>query len=272
MEPTAESQPRVGAVNYLNSKPLIEGLADTNSGISLSLDYPSRLAQQLARDALDVALIPSIEYLVEPAYDVISDACVAARGPVLSVKMYSRVPVRQIRRLALDEGSRTSAALVRILLAERFDVHPHSEPLPLQQVLSASTADALLVIGDRAMLDPREKFMVSWDLAEEWVNWTGLPFVFALWAARRDRLLPGVEQILTEARDQGVARAEAIARREAPRLGISPQLAHNYLTRNLHFTLGERERRGLQRFYELAVQQGLAPEGNELVFRHCTTA
>src|SRR6188768_2338628 len=96
---------RIGAVNYLNSKPLIEGLAELAPEAELVLDYPSRLARDLSAGRLDVALVPSIACLLEPHYEVVSDACVAARGPVLSVKLYSRVPPQSIRRLALDEGS-----------------------------------------------------------------------------------------------------------------------------------------------------------------------
>ena len=124
---------RIGAVNYLNSKPLIEGL---QAGLSrlptpteLRLDYPSRLADDLESGVLDIALIPLVECLRNPDYEVITDACVATHGPVLSVKLYSRVPIPNITSLALDEGSRTSAALARVLLHERFGLQPQLEPL-----------------------------------------------------------------------------------------------------------------------------------------------
>ena len=263
---------RVGAVNYLNSKPLIEGLEQAAPEIELILDYPSRLADRLARGALDVALIPSIECLLDPGYEIVSDACVATRGPVLSVKLYSRVPIRAIRRVALDEGSRTSAALVRILLAERYRLFPLWESLPLGQSTSGTTADAVLLIGDRAMHLPPEKFAHVWDLGEEWLNWTGLPFVFAMWATRTGTQLAGVEQALSRARDLGVRNLLEIAAREAPLLNISTQMAVTYLTENLYYRLGPAERRGLQRYHELAVKQGLAPGGIDLVFRHCTLA
>src|SRR5262245_25723397 len=132
---------RVGAVNYLNSKPLIEGLAELAPQAELVLDYPSRLADGLSACAIDVGLVPSLTFLVEPEFEVVSDACVAARGAVLSVKLFSRVPPAAIRRLALDEGSRTSAALVRVLLAERHRVEPQVEPLPLDSSPESSSAD-----------------------------------------------------------------------------------------------------------------------------------
>src|SRR5215831_14178958 len=111
---------RVGAVNYLNTKPLIYGLDRIAPQAELVLDLPSRLADGLAAGRLDVALIPSIEFFQKPDYKIVSDACIACRGPVRSVKLFSRVPLERIKTLALDEGSRTSVALVRILLRERF--------------------------------------------------------------------------------------------------------------------------------------------------------
>lgn len=259
---------RIGAVSYLNSKPLIEDLADLTPQAELLLDFPSRLADSLSAGELDVALIPSIEVLRDPDYEIVSDACVATRGAVLSVKLFSRVPLSDIRTLALDEGSRTSATLARVMLAERFGVLPKTKLLPLGSTIEDSSADAILLIGDRAMKPPREPFAATWDLGEEWSRWTGLPFVFAMWATRHDVELDDIEDALSQSRDRGVARLEAIARREAPKLGITVELAHNYLRHNLHFTLGSAERAGLRLFQELAIKSGLAPEGVDLVFRH----
>lgn len=263
---------RIGAVSYLNSKPLIEGLAELAPQAELWLDFPSRLADQLQRGLIDVGLVPSVATLLNPGYEVVSDACVATRGPVLSVKLYSRVPATQIRRLSLDEGSRTSATLVRILLAERHNVFPQIEKLPLDCTLESSSADAILLIGDRAILPPAERFEFTWDLGEEWTRMTGLPFVFALWASRRGAELEGLEEALNAARDRGVERLEQIARREAPLLGLSEQLTLDYLRDNLYYHLGDAERRGLARFQQLAVKHHLVPGGIPLVFRHFTAA
>lgn len=259
---------RLGAVSYLNSKPLVEDLPSLLPEAHVSLDYPSRLADQLASGQLDVALIPSIEYMRRPDYEIISDACVATHGPVLSVKLYSRVDPGAIRTLALDEGSRTSAALARILLLERFGVQPVRQPLPIEMSVQHTTADAILLIGDRAMHAPTEQFHTVWDLGEEWMEWTGLPFVFAMWVARRGVATPHVEQMLSESRDRGVARIPEIAKREAVKLNISAEAAERYLIDNLYFRLTSAERSGLRLFQQLSVQAGLAPEGVELVFRN----
>ena len=262
---------RIGAVNYLNSKPLIEGLgADLESvspGSELFLDYPSRLADDLEAGHLDVALVPSIECLRDPGYEVVTDACVATHGPVLSVKLYSRVPMPEITSLALDEGSRTSATLARVLLAEKFGLHPGLEPLPLGCSVDASSADAILLIGDRAMHPLRETFFDTWDLGDIWSEWTGLPFVFALWATRPGTSLGRVEEALVSARDRGVQRLDLIAEREAADLGIPATEAAGYLHNNLHFHLGHAERHGLELFHRLAVAQGLASESSDVIFR-----
>ena len=263
---------RIGAVTYLNSKPLIEGLNELLPEAELSLDYPSRLAEDLEAGQLDVALVPSIEVLRHADYEIVSDACVATRGPVMSVKLYSRVPLGEIQSLALDAGSRTSAALARIMLQERFGVSPRLEPLPFERSLSSTQTNAVLLIGDRAMHVPVEPFAATWDLGEEWLRWTGLPFVFAVWAAKSRTDLGLVEEALGRARDLGIERAAEIARRESSHLGISETTAYDYLTKNLHFRLGPAERSGLRLFSELSARLGLAPEGADLVFRDCATA
>jgi chorismate dehydratase len=255
---------RIGAVSYLNSKPLIEGLPELTADARVLLDYPSRLADDLAGGLLDVALIPSIEYFGDPDYRILSDACVAARGSVLSVKLYCRVPPGSIATLALDEGSRTSAALARILLAERFGVFPEIEPLPLGHSADSTSADAILLIGDRAMHPLQERFEAIWDLGEEWFGWTGLPFVFAMWVARDGSDLGDVEQALNRARDRGVERINDIAAREAPLLGISEEVAADYLTNNLHYRLGSAERNGLALFHKLAAKIGLVSQFDDL--------
>jgi len=263
---------RIGAVNYLNSKPLIEGLDDAATDADLILDYPSRLADRLSDWDLDAALIPSVEYLRHENYLIVSDACVATRGPVLSVKLYGRRPLSEVRRLALDEGSRTSVVLAQILLYERFSVSPTLEVLRIGQEIQQCSADAILVIGDRAIPQPGESFVETWDLGQEWTQWTGLPFVFAVWAARPETDLERLQKILIDARDRGVSRLSAIARREADVLGIEPSTALSYLHDNLYFRLETAERAGLKLFYELASKRDLVPRGKDIVFRHCAPA
>ncbi|MGD9719702.1 MAG: menaquinone biosynthetic enzyme MqnA/MqnD family protein [Pirellulales bacterium] len=269
MEP---SKLRIGAVNYLNTKPLVYQFERFCPHAELVLDLPSRLADKLSQGRLDVALIPSIEFFHDPSYTIVSDACIACRGPVLSVKLFSRGPIESITTLALDEGSRTSVALARILLNERFHVSPQLEALPIGATLADTDADAVLLIGDRAIQSPPGKFEVVWDLGDEWCRWAELPFVFAMWVGRAGVDLSGIDTGLAEARDAGVARLEEIAEREAASLGLTRPQCLSYLRDNLHFYLGPREQRGLELFYRKAVELGLAPGGIELGLSDCQTS
>lgn len=257
---------RVGAVTYLNARPLVVALGELAPRMQVVMDHPSRLADALAAGRLDVAMIPSIEYARGQGYTIISDACIACDGPVRSVKLFGRVPAEEIRTLALDEGSRTSAALARILLQERFGVTPTTLPLPIGASLNDSAADAVLLIGDRGMAMAQGGFEFVWDLGEEWSRWTGLPFVFALWIARPGVELSGVAELLAAARDEGLLRLAEIARREAPRIGVPEEDCLSYLRDRLTFRFGPPERRGLERFYALAGRQGLAPVEVKLTF------
>jgi chorismate dehydratase len=259
---------RLGAGTYLNTRPLIFCLRRFARDVEVLVDVPSRLADDLAAARLDVAMAPSIEYSRNPGYSIVSDACVACDGPVRSVKLYSRVPVGRIHTLALDEGSRTSAAMARILLKERFALEPRFQRLPIGTPLEDSTADAAVLIGDRGILPPKGRFEFVWDLGEQWARWTGLPFVFAMWIARPGVDLQGFDEILAAARDEGVSRLAEIAHLEAPTLGISEAECLSYLRDNLDFELGERQRQGLELFLKLAGRHGLAPAGVELVFYH----
>jgi chorismate dehydratase len=255
---------RIGAVAYLNSRPLIYGLARQAPAVQLSVDFPSRLADSLAQGRLDVAIIPSIEYLRQPGSTIVSDACIACDGPVRSVKLFSRVPLGQIRSLALDEGSRTSVALARILLAERFGLTPELESLPLGRRLADAAADAAVLIGDRAMREPGHDFPHVCDLGEAWVAWTGLPLVFALWVARPGAPAAPLARLLSAARDAGLCHLDEIAREAAPEIGLPEADCLAYLRDHLRFHLGHRQRLGLRRFFELAVRHGQAPAVRDL--------
>jgi chorismate dehydratase len=166
----------------------------------------------------------------------------------------------------LDDGSRTSAALTRILLQERYGLSPQIERLGIGASAEDSAADAVMLIGDRGMRAPEGRFHFVWDLGEEWCRWTGLPFVCAMWVARPEADLGGLDRALTAARDEGQQRLEEIARLAAPDVGIPEEECLAYLRENLVFRLGDRERRGLMRFWECAARCGLAPAGGELVF------
>jgi chorismate dehydratase len=258
---------RIGAVSYLNTKPLVYRLAELAPRHELVFDLPSRLADDLAAGRLDVALIPSVEYLHRAGdYQIISDACIACRGPVRSVKLFSRVEPQKIRTLALDEGSRTSVALVQILLKERAGVAPKLLPFPIHADPEHIDADALLMIGDRAMRPPAGSYAAEWDLGDIWCRWAELPFVFAMWVARQESGVSGQESggkrdelaaALSRSRDLGVASLQEIATREHAAVGLTYEECLTYLRDHLYFHLGPRERAGLTQFQKHATRLGL---------------
>jgi chorismate dehydratase len=259
---------RIGAVNYLNTKPLIHDLPALAPDAELILDVPSRLADLLADGQLDVALIPVIEYFRAGSYSVVPHISIASRGPVLSVTLFSRVPWTAIRRVALDDGSRTSAALTQVILSRRHNVHPEVVPLPLAHEAEDADADAVLLIGDRAMRACLPGFAHAYDLGQEWQDWTTLPFVYAVWAVREGADLGAVERALHEAKRRGCARIGEIAHREAPALGLDAGFCRRYLANIIHFDLGPREQAGLHHYYMLACELGLARRGVNLDFYH----
>ncbi|MBX9584894.1 MAG: menaquinone biosynthesis protein [Gemmataceae bacterium] len=259
---------RVGAVNYLNTKPLVERLTAFAPSIDLSFDLPSRLADRLVAGEFEVGLIPVVEYFRGDRYSYIPGVAIGSRGPVLSVTLFSRVPWPEIRSVALDEGSRTSAALTRILLEKRYGIRPAVEPLPIDAPADDLATDAVLLIGDRAMRACLPGHRYAYDLGREWADWTGLPFVYAVWAVRDGVDLGPAAAAFRKAKDHGLAHAGEIAQREAPALGLDPAYCRRYFDAIINYDLGPRELAGLGRFYDLAADLGLAPQGVDLVRYH----
>jgi chorismate dehydratase len=257
---------RIGAVEYLNTKPLICDLDQLAPDAELLLEVPSKLADMLAVGQLDVALIPVVEYFRGTGYSVVPDLSIASRGPVLSVTLFSKLPWTEIRRVALDEGSRTSAALTQVLLRRKYGVKPEVTPLPMNRTAEEADADAVLLIGDRAMRACLPGFRYAYDLGQEWHDWTGLPFVYAVWAVREGVDLGLVEEALYEAKRRGLANVGKIAAREAPKLNLDAGFCRRYLDNIIHFDLGPREQAGLHHYYMLACELGLARRGVNLDF------
>jgi chorismate dehydratase len=259
---------RVGVVLYLNTEPLVCGLAEDAPEAELIEDVPSRLAKMLAAGQLDVAIVSSIEAFRHEGYRVVSDACIASRGPVLSVKLFCRVPPGRIRRLALDAASRTSTALARIVLAERYDCRPEVVDFPLDGRAEDLPADldGVVVIGDRCMRIEPGAFAHQLDLGAEWAKWTGLPFVYAVWTARSGVDLGALAGKLENARDRGLTQLAEIADREADARGLGRDLCYDYLSRRMHYRLGPEERAGLEAFGARAGEFGLAPKGRTVEF------
>src|SRR5262249_27663141 len=158
------------------------------------------------------------------------------------------------------------AALTQVILRSRYGVNPQVVSLPIDQPAEEVDADAVLLIGDRAMRACLPGFAFAFDLGQEWADWTGLPFVYAVWAVRPGVDLGGVAGALAEAKRRGQSRVGPIARDEAPRLGLDAGYCRRYLTNIIHFDLGPREQAGLHHYYMLACQTGLARPGVNLEY------
>jgi chorismate dehydratase len=255
--PSLASQPlrqptRIGAVSYLNTKPLIYGLENAlEPGDALSLDLPSRLATDLASGAIDIGLIPVVEYFQHPDFEIVSNAVIACRGPVWSVRVFFRCDPHEVRSLALDEGSRTSAALSKVLFHQKYGFVPKTIPLKMDDDPVESPADAVLLIGDRAMHPEsfRPAFQSDWDLGQTWFEETGFPFVFAMWVAR-NHSFANAEWVkaFETARDKGLLHVREIAQSAANKYQLTASQCEDYLTKYIRFFLNEDERRGLHEF------------------------
>jgi chorismate dehydratase len=243
---------RLGAVGYLNARPLVYGL-EQSPRFELRFDVPSRCADLLHEGAIDVGLVPSIEYLRGPEpYWIVPGPAIASRGSVASVLLYTTRPIGDVRTIALDTSSRTSVALVRVLCAREFGIAPTlvSHGPDLRTMLTV--CDAALVIGDLALFETSEVEKI--DLGEAWTKATGLPFVYAFWAGRAGRVTSADVRALQHARDEGAAHPRDVAHVHFPGDPARQDVATRYLRDNIRYHLGTEERDALERFYQYAAE------------------
>jgi chorismate dehydratase len=257
---------RLGAVSYLNTKPLVHGLEKRPDLFDVRFDVPAQCAALLHEGRIDLGLIPAIEYL-RGDYRIVPGVAIGSNGPVASVAVFSRVPVDRIATLAIDISSRTSVALTRILCARHWKISPKLTPAEPDLRAMLARADAALIIGDPALhIDANAEGVLKLDLGEQWKALTGLPFVYAMWSGRPDAC--GTEHVaeLNAARDRGVKDVALIARDHARGDTRRESRAKCYLSDNLEYGLGAAEIEGLHRFHEFAAEQGLVPGLRELRF------
>ena len=247
---------RLGAVDYLNARPLVYGIEVRSHLFSLRFDVPSKCAALLHEGSIDVGMIPSIEYLRRAGYRIVPGIGIVSDGPVASVALFTTTPVDRIRSIAADTSSRTSTALLRVLCVERFGIDPSFVPMAPDPAVMLRRCDAALLIGDPALfLDHDALGATKVDLGEQWTSITGLPFVWAFWAGRPGILSSEAIDALVACRDAGVAASDEIAM-----VYCGPERAARcqaYLRENIHYSLGEREEAGLRKFYELAGRHGI---------------
>lgn len=276
---------RLGVVSFLNSRPLIAGLADDPLA-TLTFDVPAALAGRLERGEVDAALVPIIDVLRRAdRWRIVSDACIGCDGETMTVRVFAQVPPDRIETLWADADSHTSVALATILWRELF-----GRDLELRRLHARpqrpDDLSAVLLIGDKVVAPGRGRFAYEVDLGGAWRQHTGLPFVFAVWAAPNGELrtanselmetasdspnsllatrYSSLAALLGAARDRGVATATEIAERDGPRLGWPVELARRYLTQCLTFRLDGRHVAGAERFARQCQAFGLVPPGHVL--------
>lgn len=251
---------RLGAVGYLNARPLVHGLDRRADRFTLRFDPPAVCAALLRDGAIDLGMIPSIEYPRGPDYRIVPGVAIASVGPVASVALYARKPIADVRSVAVDAGSRTSVALLQVLCARSFKIDPALEPMPPDLDAMLARSDAALVIGDAALfLDHEAVHLRKTDLGEAWTALTGKAFVWAIWAGRRGALTAADVAALQAARDAGVAASEAIATEYACGDIRRAAIGRCYLRANMRYHLDEEATSGLEEFVRLASEVGLAP-------------
>jgi chorismate dehydratase len=238
---------RVGIVNYLNTKPLIYGLElpPIADKIELVGTYPSKLAELLKEDKIDVGLIPVAAIPQLPVHFIVGNYCIAAEGEIASVCLFSEVPMNQIQKVYLDYQSRSSVALLKWLMKEYWGINPElieSEDESYRDKIKGTTAG--LVIGDRA-LEQRKVSTYFYDLGSEWRAITGLPFVFAAWVSNK-QLDAAFIEAFDRANSIGLQHIDEIVK-DNP---FDLYDLRKYYTLHLSYYLDERKRAGMNRFLQ----------------------
>jgi chorismate dehydratase len=256
---------RLGSVSYLNTRPLVFGL-DTHPDFIVRFDVPSRCAELLENGEVDLGLIPSFEYgrraithgTGPGSYFIVPRVAIASVDAVDSVALFSKKPIRDIRSIALDTSSRTSANLLRLLCAAWFKINPVFEPAPPDLSRMLADHDAALLIGDPALFTDAEALgLHKTDLGATWREMTGLPFVWAFWTGRLDAAGPAVCRTLAETRDRGLQHIDQIAAAFAPDDPARAAKAARYLTESIAFDLEGPFETGLRTYYALLAEHGL---------------
>lgn len=267
-EPT-DHLPRIAASSYLNTAPLIWSFISGTQRESVKLftdTAPARCADMLAKGEVEAALVPVIEYQRLADVAIVPDVCVGSRSAVHSVVLVSRLNnLKRVKRVALDDSSRTSVALVKIIFREFLGFEPEWETSPPDLKSMLARADAALIIGDPAMKISRDQFRV-FDLATLWHDYTGLGFVFAMWMARGDRAAAVRAIDFVRARDEGLAHLDDIAEEYRTQLSLSAEEIKDYLTLNIAFQLDEEMKQGVELYFELAYKHQLIAKKKSVTF------
>ena len=260
---------RISIVQYLNTTPLVRGFTHgpLRGKYELSFTVPSQCAEALRAGAVDVAIIPAIEYQRTDGLVVLPDLSISSKNKVRSLLLIAKKPLKEVRRVALDRSSRSTQALVRILCAKHWGIAPEffeAEP-ELGEMLQE--ADAALLIGDPALqfaLDgasfaelTRNKKLNVFDMVAEWRAMTNLPAVLAVWAGRVEAVTAEVVEDFQASLAYGMTHLDEICEEAAEEMKLQAEELRSYLVENIDYGLDAESRRGLQKYYELAAELGI---------------
>ena len=249
---------RIGSIPYLNVRPLIYGIED-----QVISTVPAQLAERLHQGEIDVGIVPVAAVLQHDQYDILDRVAIAANGPVRSVLLFHKEPIAELHRIAVDPASRSSVMLLRVLLRMVYRIEPEFYACPPDVQLTEHPA--VLMIGDAAIrysLAPAAPRPHVLDLAAAWRDWTGLPFVFAVWAGQRGVFNDArLRTLLWTAKAKGLANIETIVQTATE---ATPEFRREYLTRCVRYQLGAAEKNAIALFQKYAVELGLIPAAGEL--------
>jgi chorismate dehydratase len=265
---------RISAISYLNTAPLMWDFEHGEAGSEFEIAYtlPSACARALEAGIADIGIIPAAAYASVRRLVVLPGVAIASRRPVRSILLVSKVPVKKIRTVGLDTSSMTSVALTKVLFDKWLGGGRTFTPMAPDIGKMLAAYDAGLVIGDPALQVDRARYFTL-DLAEEWIRYTGKPFVFAFWAVRQEALREGPQSlelatVFQQSRDHGLEpfSLDTIAREWAPRLGLEENDVRLYLTENIYYQLDGPCLEGLRLFYRYAAEVGALPVAPEIDF------
>ena len=252
---TSSRSPRVCAVSYLNTVPLVWGLLhdeSLKSVFDLRFALPAKCADELRSGEADLGIVPVIE-MARQGLDYFPGIGISSVGPVRSILLVSKVPFREVKTLATDAGSRTSVMLARVILSEKFGATPKLLSQPPELTTMLGSADAALLIGDAALyVDPAQLPFETLDLGAEWTSLTGLPMVFAVWSGRKEVVREPYGKALLDSCRYGLAHLDEIVPREAKARNMPQPLVHRYLHEYIKFEFGPKHAEGLAEYLKRA--------------------
>jgi len=259
---------RIGAVRFLNARPLVASLEAVGPPYKVLYGSPAGLAAALDRGDCDVGMIPVAAYLAETGGSIVPGVSISCRGPAGTLKLFSRCALEEIRTLALDRSSRTTVLLARAILSARHGVQPQCVPVEADLAHVLDNADAAVVIGQDSLLrgDRPPQTAVELDLGQAWWDWQQLPLVMAIWVFRANWFSDQLVDALRAAKEGGAERLGALAEQEAGRRGLDVSLVKRYFGEMLDYDLAEDHLRGIERYRSILVTQGLLKARRDLHF------